>query len=142
MTLAWQCQPFRRFVFKGDINEKQKSNTRMEKKIEDVLLNCGVNNADHKEKLASLQQETQTIKDNIQVGPSAVTAVVALLESDWLNSSFVYFPFAKVTNQELLLFRKKLEEEVKKDQKEKKANQEALKSIKLELEAMAEKKAR
>lgn len=47
-----------------------------------------------------------------------------------------------MTNQELLLFRKKLEEEVKKDQKEKKANQEALKSIKLELEAMAEKKAK
>lgn len=46
-----------------------------------------------------------------------------------------------MTNQELSLFRKKLEEEVKMDQKEKKANQEALKSIKLELEEMADNRA-
>lgn len=47
-----------------------------------------------------------------------------------------------MTNQELVLFRKKLEEEVKMDQKEKKANQEALKTLKLELEVMAEEKTR
>lgn len=45
---------------------------------------------------------------------------------------------AKVTNQELSLLRTKLEEEVRMDQKEKKANQEVLKSIKLEMEEMAE----
>lgn len=81
--------PFRRFVSQGDINEKQKNNTRMEKKIEDLLLNCSVNNSDHKEKLAALQQETQTIRDNIQVGPGAATAGVALLESGWLNSVII-----------------------------------------------------
>lgn len=47
-----------------------------------------------------------------------------------------------MTDQELLLFRRKLEEEVRMDQKEKKANQEALKSIKLELEEMAENRSR
>lgn len=76
-------------VVQGDINEKQKSNTRIENKIEDLMLNCGVNNADHKEKLAVLQQETQTIKDNIQVGPGTITALVALLKSKWLNSAII-----------------------------------------------------
>uniref|UniRef100_A0A8D0D818 Tetratricopeptide repeat domain 3 n=1 Tax=Sander lucioperca TaxID=283035 RepID=A0A8D0D818_SANLU len=41
-----------------------------------------------------------------------------------------------VTNKELTLFQQKLEEEVKKDQKEKKANQEGLKSLKLEIEEL------
>lgn len=50
----------------------------------------------------------------------------------WLYSLF------KVTNQELTLFQHKLEEEVKKDQKEKKANQEVLKSLKLEIEKLVE----
>lgn len=45
---------------------------------------------------------------------------------------------AKVTNQELSLLKTKLEEEVRMDQKEKKANQEVLKAIKLEMEEMAE----
>lgn len=74
------------FVFQGDINEKQKSNIKMEKKIEDVLLKCGGTNVEHKEKLAAVQQEIQTIRDNIQVGPDAVAAQVALLEPDRPNS--------------------------------------------------------
>lgn len=85
MGLAQRCQPFCWFVFQGDINEKQKNNTIMEKKKMDLLLKCVVNKADHQEKLAALQQETQTIRDNIQVGPGAVAALVAPLESDWLN---------------------------------------------------------
>lgn len=52
----------------------------MEKKIEDVLLKCGGTNVEQEEKLAAVQQEIQTIRDNIQVGPDAVTAQVALLE--------------------------------------------------------------
>lgn len=44
----------------------------MEKKIEDLLLKRGIANADHKENLATLQQETRTIRDNIQVGLDAV----------------------------------------------------------------------
>uniref|UniRef100_A0A3Q3LLN6 RING-type E3 ubiquitin transferase n=1 Tax=Labrus bergylta TaxID=56723 RepID=A0A3Q3LLN6_9LABR len=43
-----------------------------------------------------------------------------------------------VTNTELALFQQKLEEEVKKDQNEKKANQEALKSLKVEIENLVE----
>ncbi|XP_068187104.1 E3 ubiquitin-protein ligase TTC3 isoform X2 [Antennarius striatus] len=44
----------------------------------------------------------------------------------------------EVTNKELALFQQKLEEEVKKDQKEKKANQELLKSLKAEMEELVE----
>lgn len=69
-------------VFQGDLNEKQKSNIKMEKKIEDVLLKCGGTNVEHEEKLAAEQQEIQTIRNNIQVGPGAVAAQVALLEPD------------------------------------------------------------
>lgn len=43
-----------------------------------------------------------------------------------------------MTNQELALFQQKLEEEVKKDQKEKKANQETLRSLKVETEEILE----
>lgn len=39
-----------------------------------------------------------------------------------------------MTNKELALFHQKLEEEVKKDQKEKKANQEDLRALKVEIE--------
>lgn len=39
-----------------------------------------------------------------------------------------------MTNKELALFQQKLEEEVKKDQKEKKANQEDLRALKVEIE--------
>uniref|UniRef100_A0A3B4FQ11 Tetratricopeptide repeat domain 3 n=1 Tax=Pundamilia nyererei TaxID=303518 RepID=A0A3B4FQ11_9CICH len=44
----------------------------------------------------------------------------------------------QVTNKELTLFQQKLEDEVKKDQKEKKANQEALRSLKQEIEELLE----
>jgi len=44
--------------------------------------------------------------------------------------------FVKVANKELTLYQQKLEEEVKKDQKEKKANQEGLKALKLEIEEL------
>ncbi|KAF3840684.1 hypothetical protein F7725_006546 [Dissostichus mawsoni] len=59
----------------------------------------------HKEDLAVLEGEVQQITTNIQV-----------------------------TNQELGMFQQKLEEEVKKDQKEKRANQEGLKALKVETE--------
>lgn len=36
-----------------------------------------------------MQQETQIIRDNIQVCLGAVTALVALRESDWLNSAII-----------------------------------------------------
>lgn len=43
-----------------------------------------------------------------------------------------------MTNKELALFQQKLEEEVKNDQKEKKANQEVLRSLKVEIEELVE----
>uniref|UniRef100_A0A3Q3QK17 RING-type domain-containing protein n=1 Tax=Monopterus albus TaxID=43700 RepID=A0A3Q3QK17_MONAL len=63
----------------------------------------------HKEDLSSLEEDIEQITVNIQV-----------------------------TNKELVLFQQKLEEEVKKDQKEKKANQEVLKSLKTEIEKLVE----
>lgn len=52
------------------------------------------------------------------------------------------FSVVKVTNKELALFQHKLEEEVRKDQKEKKANQEVLKSLKVEIERLVEEQER
>lgn len=52
------------------------------------------------------------------------------------------FSSFKVTNTELMLFQQKLEEEVKKDQKEKKSNQEVLKSLKLDIEKLVEEQGR
>lgn len=51
---------------------------------------------------------------------------------------YLWFSVVKVTNKELAMFQHKLEEEVKKDQKEKKANQEVLKSLKQEIEELVE----
>lgn len=48
----------------------------------------------------------------------------------------------QVTHKELLMFQQKLEEEVKKDQKEKKSNQEELKALKTEVEHLVEEQAR
>lgn len=53
-------------------------------------------------------------------------------------SKLYCFCLVKVTNKELALFQQKLEEEVKKDQKEKKANQEVLRVLKLEIEELVE----
>ena len=47
-----------------------------------------------------------------------------------------------MTNKELSLFQQKLEEELRKDQKEKKANQEVLKSLKLAIEKLVEEQGR
>lgn len=59
------------------------------------------------------------------------------------NSSSVCISFlSKVTKSELSLFQQKLEEEVKNDQKEKKANQQVLKSLKLEREQLIEEQKR
>uniref|UniRef100_A0A8C2WNS4 RING-type E3 ubiquitin transferase n=1 Tax=Cyclopterus lumpus TaxID=8103 RepID=A0A8C2WNS4_CYCLU len=52
------------------------------------------------------------------------------------NIGYCLSSFVKVTNKELTLFQQKLEEEVKKDQKEKKANQEGLKALKVEIEEL------
>ncbi|XP_040005751.1 E3 ubiquitin-protein ligase TTC3 [Xiphias gladius] len=93
----------------GDINKKEKSNRMLEQQIKKMANGCDKVNLKHKEDIKSLEEDIQEITANIQV-----------------------------TNKELALFQQKLEEEVKKDQKEKKANQEVLKSLKLNIEELVE----
>ncbi|XP_071317554.1 E3 ubiquitin-protein ligase TTC3 isoform X2 [Trachinotus anak] len=93
----------------GEINKTEKNNRRLEQQITAMANGCDKVNLKHKEDLSSLQEDIQKITVNIQV-----------------------------TNKELALFQQKLEEEVKRDQKEKKANQEVLKSLKLEIEELVE----
>ncbi|XP_056252841.1 E3 ubiquitin-protein ligase TTC3 isoform X1 [Seriola aureovittata] len=93
----------------GDIIKMEKSNDRLEQQIKAMASGCDKVNLKHKEDISSLEEDIQKITVNIQV-----------------------------TNKELALFQHKLEEEVKKDQKEKKANQEVLKSLKLEIEELVE----
>ncbi|KAM9348197.1 E3 ubiquitin-protein ligase TTC3 isoform 1-T1 [Symphorus nematophorus] len=93
----------------GDINKKEKSNLKLEEQIKKMANGCDKVDIRRKEDLASLEEEVQKINANVQV-----------------------------TNKELALFQQKLEEELKKDQKEKKANQEALRSLKLEIEELGE----
>ncbi|XP_026183559.1 E3 ubiquitin-protein ligase TTC3 isoform X2 [Mastacembelus armatus] len=93
----------------GDINKKVKSNKKLEQQIKAMATICYKVDQKHTEDIASLEEDIYKITVNIQV-----------------------------TNKELALFQQKLEEEVKKDQKEKKANQEVLKSLKLETEKLVE----
>lgn len=53
-----------------------------------------------------------------------------------------FFFLTEVTKKELSLFQQKLEEEVKKDQKEKKANQEVLRTLKAEIEELTQEQKR
>ncbi|KAA8586527.1 hypothetical protein FQN60_000363 [Etheostoma spectabile] len=91
----------------GDLNKKQKGNKMLEQQMWKMVKDCDKVNQRHEEDIALLEAEVQNVTANIQV-----------------------------TNKELTLFQQKLEEEVKKDQKEKKANQEGLKSLKLEIEEL------
>lgn len=66
----------------------------------------------------------------------------SMTDSIWIQmtqpSCYWLSCLAKVTNKELALFQQKLEEEVKKDQKEKKANHEVLRALKVEIEELVE----
>ncbi|XP_062289742.1 E3 ubiquitin-protein ligase TTC3-like isoform X1 [Scomber scombrus] len=93
----------------GDIHKKEKSNKELKEKIDEMTNGSNKVNLRHKEEINSIEEKTRKINVNIQV-----------------------------TNKELSLFQQKLEEEVRKDQKEKKANQDVLKSLKLEIEKLVE----
>uniref|UniRef100_G3QC75 RING-type E3 ubiquitin transferase n=1 Tax=Gasterosteus aculeatus aculeatus TaxID=481459 RepID=G3QC75_GASAC len=97
----------------GDINMKQKNYRKLEKQIKKMLNGCDRVNQRHNEDIAVLEEDIQEIKANIQV-----------------------------TNRELALFQQKLEEEVRKDQKEKKAYQEGLRALKMEIEELGEQQGR
>ncbi|XP_061607738.1 E3 ubiquitin-protein ligase TTC3 isoform X2 [Phyllopteryx taeniolatus] len=90
-------------------DKKVKSNKEMEEQMSKMANYRKEVDQKHKETLMSLEKDIQEISTNIQV-----------------------------TNKELALFQQKLEEEVKKDQKEKKANQEVLKTLKMEMEKLVE----
>ncbi|XP_054611276.1 E3 ubiquitin-protein ligase TTC3 isoform X2 [Dunckerocampus dactyliophorus] len=96
----------------GDLNKKAKSIKEMKDKLDKMANDHEGVDQRHKEGLAALQREIQEITANIQV-----------------------------TDKELTLFQQKLEEEIKKDQKEKKANQEVLKALKVEIEQLVEEQA-
>ncbi|CAJ1063428.1 Hypothetical predicted protein [Xyrichtys novacula] len=92
----------------GDLNKKSKKNQMLKRKIEETST-CDKVDLKHKEDMAVLEDDIQKITANVQV-----------------------------TNKELALFQQKLEEEIKKDQNEKKANHEALRSLKVEIEDLQE----
>lgn len=68
--------------------------------------------------------------------------IVKISESEWKFFIACIAFLSKVTKTELSLFQRKLEEEVKNDQKEKKENQEVLKSLKKEREQFIEEQQR
>ncbi|XP_069001878.1 E3 ubiquitin-protein ligase TTC3 isoform X2 [Embiotoca jacksoni] len=109
-SVAVNTELYERFEScQGDLIKKEKSNRKLEQQIEDMMNSFDVVDPAVREELGSLEEDIQKITANIQV-----------------------------TNTELSLFQHKLEEEVKKDQKEKKANQEVLKSLKVETDELVE----
>ncbi|XP_056141104.1 E3 ubiquitin-protein ligase TTC3 isoform X2 [Lampris incognitus] len=89
----------------GDINKKHKTVKEFEIQIYKIVTDCDGMNQSHKDVITALEEDCKKIDGNIQV-----------------------------TNKELVLFQHKLEEVVKMDQQEKKGNQEALKTLKIETE--------
>ncbi|XP_061819020.1 E3 ubiquitin-protein ligase TTC3 [Nerophis lumbriciformis] len=111
--VAINTEPLKRYEsFHGDVNKKAKCINEMKEKMNKMANDREEVEQKHNEGLESLQREIQEITVNIQV-----------------------------TDKELTLFQQKLEEEIKKDQKEKKANQEVLKALKLETEQLVEEQA-
>ncbi|XP_058483305.1 E3 ubiquitin-protein ligase TTC3 [Solea solea] len=109
-SVAVNTEPHERFErYQGDINKKEKGNVRLEKQIKGMTSSSNKVVQKHKEEMASIEEEIRNINTKTQM-----------------------------TNRELTLFQHKLEEEVKKDQKEKKANQEVLRSIKQEMDELVE----
>ncbi|XP_019728437.1 E3 ubiquitin-protein ligase TTC3 isoform X3 [Hippocampus comes] len=93
----------------GDINKRVKRIQEMGQQISKIAHDRELVDQKHQMTLASLEKDIQEISTNI-----------------------------KVTDKEMSLFQQKLEEEVKRDQKEKKANQEVLKALKIETEKLVE----
>ncbi|KAM7398393.1 hypothetical protein PAMA_006344 [Pampus argenteus] len=109
-SVAVNTEPHEQFErCHGDINKQEKSNKELQQQIDEKANGCDQVNLKHKEELIIYEEDIQKITVNSQV-----------------------------TKKELVLFQQKLEEEVKKDQKEKKANQEVLKSLKLEIDELVE----
>uniref|UniRef100_A0A3P9JLH2 RING-type E3 ubiquitin transferase n=1 Tax=Oryzias latipes TaxID=8090 RepID=A0A3P9JLH2_ORYLA len=96
----------------GDINKTEKHNAQLQQQILDLTNNLKAKPI-NQEDIILCEQEIKKITTNIQV-----------------------------THKELAMFQQKLEEDLKKDQKEKKANQETLKALKVEKEQLLEEQVR
>ncbi|KAF6738227.1 E3 ubiquitin-protein ligase TTC3 [Oryzias melastigma] len=92
----------------GDINKTEKHNAQLQQQISDLTNNLEAKPI-NQEDIILCEQEIKKITTNIQV-----------------------------THKELAMFQQKLEEDLKKDQQEKKANQEILKALKVEKEQLIE----
>ncbi|KAM8834457.1 E3 ubiquitin-protein ligase TTC3 [Synchiropus picturatus] len=88
----------------GEINKKEKGYWKIQQLLRKLSGHCQQADVEHQLDISSLEEEIKGIHTIIQI-----------------------------TNQELSLFQQKLEDEVKNDQKEKKSNQEQLKSLKQEI---------
>ncbi|KAM9788400.1 E3 ubiquitin-protein ligase TTC3 [Neosynchiropus ocellatus] len=88
----------------GDINKKEKGYWKIQQLLRKLSSHCEQADVEHQLDISSLEEEIKGIHSNMQV-----------------------------TNKELSLVQQKLEDEVKNDQKEKKSNQELLKSLKQEI---------
>ncbi len=117
----------------------------MEKQIKEQMSSRDKVDIKRKDELTAIEEDVQKISANIQVGPHSSNynecrcyelSLNDLTLCDWLLFA------VKVTNRELALFQQKLEEEVKKDQKEKKANQEVLRSLRTETDELLKEQGR
>ncbi|XP_024921263.1 E3 ubiquitin-protein ligase TTC3 isoform X2 [Cynoglossus semilaevis] len=93
----------------GDINKKQKTCHRLKQQIQEITRCQSKANTKLKEEIAAIEGDIQN-----------------------LNAT------GQVINKELMDLQQRLEEDVKKDQKEKKTNQDLLKALKLEVDQVLE----
>ncbi|XP_035391281.1 E3 ubiquitin-protein ligase TTC3 isoform X2 [Electrophorus electricus] len=88
---------------KGDMTQKEKNNVKFEKQIQKMLQTYEYLQTRREEEVSVLEAEVEDYHQKVEI-----------------------------TNKELSLFQQKLEEEIRKDQQEKRDNQEALKALKVE----------
>ncbi|KAM9780904.1 E3 ubiquitin-protein ligase TTC3 [Syngnathus typhle] len=112
--VAVNTEPLRPYEdIQGGINKRVKIIQRLQGEMSKMEEDRKALDLEHKETVASLEKDIQEISTNINI-----------------------------TDKEMSMFQQKLEEEVKKDQKEKKANQETLKALKMETAKLVEERDR
>ncbi|XP_067113904.1 E3 ubiquitin-protein ligase TTC3 isoform X1 [Osmerus mordax] len=108
--VAVNTEPYEPFeINNGEMSRKEKDNTEFKKQIHQMKENYSFVKLRRQEEISGLKEEYDNINQNI-----------------------------KISNRELALFQKQLEEEVKKDQQEKRDNQETLKAMKAEMKELLE----
>ncbi|KAK1800424.1 hypothetical protein P4O66_005652, partial [Electrophorus voltai] len=99
---------------KGDMTQKEKNNVKFEKQIQKMLQTYEYLQTRREEEVSVLEAEVEDYHQKVEVENPGTDCVLM------------------ITNKELSLFQQKLEEEIRKDQQEKRDNQEALKALKVE----------